>query len=123
MSVATCPPADMVNSLLDKLNYSPMTQGGQVATDMATKPFQMLGEIGKRLAEPAADNGYTALATATNTGVQKQYHSLIHLRLQVAFVRQYWLLLLKQGIHYQPLVQLVFFQFHLGFEMAWLPYQ
>ena len=64
------PPADRVNSLLNKLNYSPMTQGGQVGADLLTKPFQMLAELGHRAGDPLAEAGYPALATAADTGTQ-----------------------------------------------------
>ena len=70
LGLSDMPPADRVNSLLNKLNYSPMTQGGQVGADLLTKPFQMLAELGHRAGDPLAEAGYPALATAADTGTQ-----------------------------------------------------
>ena len=47
LGLSDTPPEQRINSLLNKLNYPIQTQGGQVATDLVTKPFQMLAEIGK----------------------------------------------------------------------------
>ena len=70
IGISDTPPADRVNSILDKLNYSPRTQGGQVATDMATKPFQINAEFGHRAGDPLAKSGHPGWATATDTGIQ-----------------------------------------------------
>ena len=70
LGLSNTPPADRVNSLLSKLSYSPMTQGGQVATDILTKPFQINAELGHRAGDPLAEAGYPGLATAADTGTQ-----------------------------------------------------
>ena len=70
IGISDTPPADRVNSLLDKLSYSPRTQGGQVATDMLTKPFQINAEFGHRAGDPLAESGHPGWATATDTGIQ-----------------------------------------------------
>ena len=67
IGISDTPPADRVNSILDKLNYSPRTQGGQVATDMLTKPFQINAEFGHRAGDPLAEAGHPRWATAADT--------------------------------------------------------
>jgi len=63
--------ADVIQAVGDALTYQPRGSFGQSATDLATKPFQALAEVGQAAGGKVLDvTGSPAAATAVDTAIQ-----------------------------------------------------